>query len=102
MALSTAANNQYQQSSTSSSSFFHFLSGAALLTGAAAGTVLATSSTPSECAHAANTTPAMTHQHQQHLNAAMGQLRTQFSCPLAVLNNLAKQMNTEMKKGIGE
>ena len=100
MALSTAANNQYQQSSTSSSSFFHFLSGAALLTGAAAGTVLATSSTPSECAHAANTTPAMTHQHQQHLNAAMGQLRTQFSCPLAVLNNLAKQMNTEMKKGL--
>ena len=72
---------------------------AALLTSAS---IAAASLTPSECAAAPSPPPPtpLSTTEKAALAAAMGKLHSQFACPLLVLNNLARQMNDEMLKGL--
>jgi hexokinase len=90
-------------SSSSSSSIFSLSSSshfyAALLAGAAA--AAATAATATSCSNNAECSSAIPSiSSNASLDAAMGKLRTQFSCPTMVLNNLASRMNVEMEKGL--
>jgi len=110
----TAQKQQAHQDPSSSSTTNPFTSagvvaallGAAALTAQNNHTVTNTeSNTTTNLAHcvAASNAPhahMRTHAEQAAVNAAMGKLRSQFSCPLIVLNKLADRMNVEMKKGL--
>lgn len=45
---------------------------------------------------------ADTPEHQRRVDEALGKLRAQFNCSTAVLNNIAKRMNTEMLRGLSK
>ena len=97
------------QPNSSSSSSYQSIGLVAALLGAAAATTIS----PDEDDHinhltlfpishcsSATTTESNTYIDQAKLDRAMGKIRSQFSCPLVVLNRLANCMDVEMKKGL--